>query len=171
MSPRTRGVVVPVVLGLSALLLTGCSGPPEIESSDVSPPERAACEALVADLPRMLADEERVEVEPEDALGAAYGDPAITVTCGAPVPEGFDRTSRCDEVNGVGWYVPDGTDDDPGADLRISVPGFRPVLEVLVPSDYRPTDPSLGDNTTAAALAVLSPLVEEHLSLEQRCAG
>ena len=45
------------------------------------------------------------------------------------------------------------------------------VVEIDVPSGYRPDDPTVGDDTTAAALAVLSPLVEEHLRLEQRCDG
>ncbi len=173
-SRRTRGVctLLPLgALGAVAALLVGCSGPPEIASYDLSDADRAACEAFVDDLPASLADEERVDVEPDDALGAAYGDPAITVTCGVPVPAGFDQTSRCDEVNGVGWFIPDGSDDDTTADLRLSVPGFSPVVEIVVPSDYRPTERFQGDNTTAAALAVLSPLVEEHLTLEQRCDG
>ena len=153
------------VAGLSAC------GPVEIETYDLDAEDRAACEAFVADLPRVLADESRVEVGPDDALGAAYGDPAITVTCGVPVPDGFDQTSRCDQVNDVGWYVPVGADDDTAEDLRVSVPGFRPIVEVVVPSDYRPTDPTVGDDTTAAALAMLSPLVEEHLTLEERCDG
>lgn len=151
--------------------LAACSGTPEIESYDLSPDEQAACEAFVADLPDVLAEQGRVEVEPDDALGAGYGDPAITVTCGVPVPDGFDQTSRCDEVNGVGWYVPDGSDDDRTTDLRLSVPGYRPVVELVVPADYRPEDPNIGDATTASALATLSTVVADHLALEQRCDG
>ncbi|MEO9324961.1 DUF3515 domain-containing protein [Nocardioides sp. C4-1] len=159
------------MLAALAPTLAACSGTPEIESYDLSDADRAACEAFVADLPDTLADQERVEVEPDDALGAGYGDPAITVTCGVPVPDGFDQTSRCDEVNGVGWYVPDGSDDDRTSDLRLSVPGYRPVVELVVPPDYRPQDPNIGDATTASALATLSTLVDEHLTLEQRCSG
>jgi hypothetical protein len=163
-------VVLAVVVGATVgLLVWRPWGPVEIASYDLDAADRATCEALVADLPDRLADEDRVEVSPDDALGAAYGDPAITVTCGVPVPAEFDQTSRCDEVNGVGWYVPDGGDTDPTLDLVLSVPGYRPVVEVVVPSDYRPTDPSRGDNTTAAALATLSSLVTEHLTQEQRC--
>jgi hypothetical protein len=145
--------------------------PVEIESYDLDAADRAACEAFVAGLPDALADEDRVDVRPDDALGAAYGDPAITVTCGIPVPDGFDQTSSCLVVDGVGWYVPDGSDDDRGVDVRLSTPGFRPVVEVVVPSDYRPADRSLGDDTTAAAIATLTPLVDKHLRLVERCAG
>jgi hypothetical protein len=171
-SRGTRGAVALASLGaLLASVLTACGGPPEIASYDLGDADRAACEAFVADLPASLADEERVDVEPAGALGAAYGDPALTVTCGVPVPTDFDQTSRCDEVNGVGWFIPDGTDSDTSVDLRLTAPGYRPVVELVVPADYRPDDPFVGDDTTAAALAVLSPLVAEHLSLEQRCDG
>ncbi|WP_139981868.1 DUF3515 domain-containing protein [Nocardioides litoris] len=155
----------------AAVVLGACSGPPEITSTDLDAAGRAACEAFTADLPDTLADQERVEVEPADALGAAYGDPPITVTCGVPLPEGFDQTSRCDEVDGVGWYVPDGSDADPTTDLRLAAPGYRPVVELRVPADYRPQDQNIGDDVTAGALGQLSGLVEEHLTLEQRCEG
>ncbi|WP_170286088.1 DUF3515 domain-containing protein [Nocardioides rubriscoriae] len=154
-----------------AVVLLACSGSPEIASYDLSAADRAACEAFVADLPDSLADEDRVDASPADALGAAYGDPAITVTCGVPVPGDFDQTSRCQEVNGVGWFILDGTDDDTSVDLRATAPGYRPVVSLVVPSDYRPDEPFQGDDTTAAALAELSPLVDEHLRLEQRCDG
>lgn len=156
------GVVVAVVL---------LRRPVEIQTYDLDAADRAACEAFAADLPGDLADEDRVDVRPDDALGAAYGDPAITVTCGGPVPEGFDQTSRCDEVNGVGWYIPDGSDDDLTVDLRLAAAGYRPVVEIVVPADLRPDVRNLGDNTTAAALSTLGPLVEDHLTLEQRCDG
>ncbi|MDO9455513.1 DUF3515 domain-containing protein [Nocardioides sp.] len=167
---RVRGVCA-LAAALTTSVLVACSGPTEIESYDLGDADRSACEAFVADLPGSLADEERDDVEPEDALGAAYGDPAITVTCGVPVPDDFDETARCDEVNGVGWFVPDGADTDPDIDLRLSAPGYRPVVEAVVPSDYRPDDPTLGDDTTAAVLATLSTLVDEHLTLAQRCDG
>ena len=122
-----------VVLAVLAPALAACSGTPEIESYDLSPDEQAACEAFVADLPDVLAEQGRVEVEPDDALGAGYGDPAITVTCGVPVPGGFDQTSRCDEVNGVGWYVPDGSDDDRLDALRCTLNEYREHMHTNEP--------------------------------------
>ncbi|MFB9314110.1 DUF3515 domain-containing protein [Nocardioides plantarum] len=145
--------------------------PVEIRSYDLSATDRAACQAFVDDLPDSLADQDRVDVRPDDALGAAYGDPAIVVTCGVPVPDGFDQTSRCDEVNGIGWYIPDGSDNDRSVDLRLAAAGFRPVVEVVVPADLRPSARNLGDDTTAAVLATLAPIVGKHLRQEQRCDG
>jgi hypothetical protein len=167
-SARTRGVVPYAVMPV-VLVLAGCSSTPEIRSYDLDDTDRAACEAFVADLPSQLAERSRVDVKPDDALGAAYGDPAITLTCGVPVSDAFNQTSRCVEVNGVGWFLPDGEPGTDRGDLRVSVPGYRPVVEVVVPEDYRPADRTVGDDTTAAVLSQLSPLVEEHLVLDQRC--
>ena len=68
------------------LLLTGCGGPVEVDVPDLDAADAAACEAFADDLPDTLGDEERVDVEPADAPAAAYGDPAIVVTCGVGQP-------------------------------------------------------------------------------------
>ena len=157
MSLRTRGVVV-----CGCLLLVACSGPVEIDTPDLGADDRAACEGFVDDLPATLSDEEPVETEPKDALGAAYGDPAIVVTCGADVPDGFDATSECQEANGVGWYAPSEQYDDQSADVTIFAVTHRPVIEMRVPSDYRPEG-------LAAALAQLAAPVEGNLEKVQDC--
>jgi hypothetical protein len=166
--PATRGSGgVRALGGLAAVAmlavgLTGC-GPVEIETHDLDAADREACEAFVADLPDVLADEDRVEVSPDDALGAAYGDPAITVTCGVPAPEGFDLTAQCQLVSGVGWYVPPEQFDDPDTDAVVSAAGNEPVVQVVVPGgDDR------GD-VAAAVMAELAPLVKAHLPQQVRC--
>ena len=143
--------------------LAACSGPTEISAYDLDDADRAACEAFVADLPDRLADEERGDVEPADALGAAYGDPAIVVTCGVPVPDGFDQTSQCQVANGVGWYVPPEQIDVAEGEATLSAAGNRPIVSVVVPGGE-----GRGEDA-AAAIAELAPLVDEHLPLEQRC--
>jgi hypothetical protein len=157
-SLRTRGVVVS-----GCLLLTACGGGPvEIDSPDPDGPDRAACEALVDDLPETLAGEKQREIEPADALGAAYGDPAITVVCGVGVPAGFDETSACEEANRVGWYAPPEQYDDQSADVTIFAVTHQPVVELRLPSDYRPSG-------LAAALAELAGPVKRHLERVQDC--
>lgn len=149
-----------VVLTLAA---SGCGGPVEIDVPDLSAADRAACEALADDLPDTLGEQERVDVEPADAPGAAYGDPAIVVTCGVDEPAGFGATGQCELVNGVGWYIPDEQYDDQDLDLTLTSAGYRPRVEVVMPADYR------GTGLEAGIMAVLAPLVDEHTTRAERC--
>ncbi len=152
-----------LLLGLT-LLLTACSaGPVEVASPDLDADDLAACEAFVADLPESIFELPAREIEPADALGGAYGDPAIVVQCGVGVPDGFDQAvSSCEVANGVGWYVPPEQFTDQQADVTLTAAGFRPVVEVSVPGTYRP-------DGTAAAIAQLAAAVDEHLTLIENC--
>ena len=136
---------------------------------DLSASDAAACRDFVDALPDTLADEERGEVTPSDAPAAAYGDPAIVVTCGVEVPEDFDATAQCEVVNGVGWYLPPDQYDDPDADLTITAVGWRPRVAVLVPDDYRGDDQGAASDTAAAVLAELTDPVRDHLTEAAEC--
>ena len=68
---------------------------------------RDVCAGLVDSLPATVDGAERRETDPSDAPAAAWGDPAIVLTCGVPAPAGFDDFSTCQEIDGVGWYIPD----------------------------------------------------------------
>ncbi|UMG94646.1 DUF3515 domain-containing protein [Nocardioides sp. TF02-7] len=144
-------------------MLSACGGPVELDVPDLSGADAAACADLVDALPAELADEERVETEPDDAPGAAYGDPPVVVTCGADEPEGFGRGAQCELVNDVPWYIPAEQYDDLGLDLVITAAWHRPRLEVEMPADYR------GLGAEAGVMAVLSGLVEEHLTEVATC--
>jgi hypothetical protein len=146
-----------------ALLLTACSpGKVEIEEHDLTADDRAACEALVADLPDTIAGELRRSVDPEDALGAAWGDPAYVLTCGVPEPAGYEPTAECSVIEGVGWYVP----DDQLADLRVDATpialSLSPYVEVRAPTRYR-------TEGIDRALADLAPVLKEHLGAGRSC--
>ena len=145
------------------LLSAGCGGPVEIDVPELSTTDEAACRAFAADLPDTLGDEDRVEVEPADAPGAAYGDPPIVVACGAGEPEEFGPGAQCELVNGVPWFIPPEQYDDLGLDLEITSAWHEPRARVLVPADYR------GTGLEAGIMAVLSPLVEKHLSEAGTC--
>lgn len=144
-------------------MLVGCGGPVEIATPDLADAEREACEAFVADLPPELADQEAVEVEPDDALGGAYGDPPIVVRCGVEEPDGFGPGVPCEVANGVRWHIPTEQYDDSARDLTLTSAWTEPRVEVFVPQEYWPEG-------GASAMAVLAPLVEEHLRrLPGRC--
>lgn len=138
-----------------ALVLAGC-GTVEIAEHDLSAEDAAACEALTADLPATLAEQPRVEVEPDDALGAAYGDPPIVVTCGVPEPPGLGPGAACEVADDVRWHLPDDQFGDEPQDLTLTSAWRLPRVEVRVPADYWPEG-------GAAVMAALAPQVTEHL--------
>jgi hypothetical protein len=156
-----RGVVASASVAV-ALALAGCSSTPTVDDVDLSGDRRAACEALVADLPDTLAGLERREVEPADALGAAWGDPAYVLTCGVPEPEDYEPTAECNVIGGVGWYVPDDQLTDQAEDATPIALSLRPYVEVLVPADYR-------TEGIDRALAELAPALKEHLGEGLSC--
>jgi hypothetical protein len=147
--------------------LAGCApGPVTVDEPDLTPAERERCEALLASLPDTLADLDRREVEPAGAPAAAWGDPPVTAVCGGSMPTGFDRFSACDEVDGVGWYlppeqVPDVGDEEFG-DATLATVGREPVLSLDVPAEYRPEG-------LAAVLSDLAGPVRAHLEQVRPC--
>ena len=145
------------------LLLASCSSSEvPIDEHDLSEADRATCKALVDDLPDTLAGELRRPVDPEDALGAAWGDPAYVLTCGVPEPSDYEPTAECNVVRGVGWYVT----DDQLSDMRVDVTPIAlthtPYVELLVPSRYR-------TEGIDRALAELAPVLKEHLGKGLSC--
>ena len=148
---------------VAALLLTGCGEDPvAIDAPEVSGSERAACERLVADLPGELADETGRSLADNDVLGAAWGDPPIVLTCGGDLPDDFDRFAECIEANGVGWFVPAEAESDQSSPATLTAAGYRPLVRVTVPGEYRPEG-------LAAIIAELADPVREHLELVDPC--
>ncbi len=155
-----RGVVASAA---GCLLLSACSsGTIGIDDADLSSADRAACQALVDDLPDTLAGEPRRSVDPDDALGAAWGDPAYVLTCGVPAPDDYEPTAECSVVKGVGWYVTDGQLSDLGVDATPIALSLSPYVEVQVPSRYR-------TRGIDEALAELAPVLKEHLGEGLSC--
>ena len=145
------------------LALTGCAdGPVSIPTTDANPAAAAVCEQFLADLPTVLAGERKRALARNGALGAAWGDPAIVLTCGGELPDDFDRFSQCVEANGVGWFVPDDAEKDQSATAVLTAAGYRPVVQVSVPGDYRPEG-------VASVMAGLADPVDEHLKLVEPC--
>jgi hypothetical protein len=145
------------------LALAGCAdGPVSIPTTDAGRAAAAVCEQFLADLPSVLAGERKRALARNGALGAAWGDPAIVLTCGGELPDDFDRFSQCVEANGVGWFVPADAEKDQSATAVLTAAGYRPLVQVSVPGDYRPEG-------VASVMAVLADPVEEHLKLVDRC--
>ncbi|WP_374456439.1 DUF3515 domain-containing protein [Nocardioides sp.] len=157
-----RGVVVSATVVGTALLAACSPGRVPIQEQDLSRADGAACEALVDDLPDTLAGEVRRSVDPDDALGAAWGDPAYVLTCGVPEPSGYEPTAECNVVEGVGWYVPDDQLSDLTEDATAIALSRTPYVEVLVPEDHR-------TEGIDRALAELAPVLKKHLGEGLSC--
>ncbi|WP_162529832.1 DUF3515 domain-containing protein [Nocardioides caldifontis] len=143
--------------------LVGC-GPGTVE---VDPPEpegraAAACASLVDALPQQVADLDPREVEPADALGAAWGDPAIVLTCDDQPPAGFDELSSCTTVEDVDWYLPEEQVevDDPG-DVTMSTVNREAFVHVQLPAEHWPPATAMVDLADAISSTLeVSPTLE-----------
>jgi Protein of unknown function (DUF3515) len=148
------------VAGVVALLLVaaGC-GPVDVPDTSVSASERKACESLVEALPDQVADQSSRDTS-GNPLGAAWGDPAIVLRCGAGTPKGYDKFAGCQTVNGLDWFVPTATIEDQEADVVLTTIGRTPAVEVTVPASYRPPD---------AVMVDVAPAIKQHTRVTRRC--
>ena len=159
-----RGVVACLVAGLAVGTLSGC-GAARVDiraPAALSADDEAACEQLVQSLPNTVSGQVRRSVNPDDALGAAWGDTPIVLTCGVGPPAGFDDFSLCQVGNGVGWFVPDQVLDDQSAEVVMTTVEYAPAVEVRIPPSYRPEGP-------AAVMAELAPVIKSSLTRVDRC--
>jgi hypothetical protein len=138
------------------VVLGGCSGAVGIEAPHPPAAARAPCHRLLDSLPETVADQSARDVEPADAWGAAWGDPAIVLTCGGSAPRGFGRASSCTTVNGVDWYIPEDQLDPGGApsDVTMTTVHRAAYVTVRLPAEYWPPATALADLSGAVKAAI-----------------
>lgn len=97
------------------------------------------CRALVSQLPAKLGDLAQRAVSAGPEQNAAYGDPAVTVTCGSPLPS-FPPTDQVWVVNSICWHAQDQSDQtvfvtvDREVPVRVAVPrAYDPPLQWIAP--------------------------------------
>lgn len=130
------GARLPRIAGLvgAAWLLVACgSGPVDVEAPQPGGTAVDECAALLAALPDVIVEQDRRDVSPEDALAAAWGDPAIVLRCGVPEPAGLRPSSECFVVNDVGWFAQESDDH-----VVFTTIGRSTNVEMAVPDDYAP---------------------------------
>lgn len=162
--PRQRPVRLRTAGAVACLVLLGtlasCGGDVEVDSPALEGADADACAALVDALPDAISDQERRPVEPADAYGAAWGDPAIVLRCGVSMPEEFDAFASCHVTNGVGWFVPESQAEDQQADVVMTTVGRAQNVQVTVPARYRPP---------ATAMVDLAPAIKSTIREVQPC--
>ncbi|GII20699.1 DUF3515 domain-containing protein [Planosporangium mesophilum] len=108
------------------------TAPVPMTATSLAPADAAACRELLNRLPGALRDRPRRPVTAGPEQNAAYGDPPITLSCGAPPvspPAGADVYL----LSGVCWYSQSGG----GSTVWTTVDRQTPV-RVTVPDAYRP---------------------------------
>ncbi|HET7358398.1 MAG TPA: DUF3515 domain-containing protein [Nocardioidaceae bacterium] len=157
---RTAGAVG--ALGLLAGALAGCgSGTLEVQAPAVSGSVASRCAGLLEALPRSVADQQRRPVSTgAHDYAAAWGDPPIVLRCGVPKPKELNRFATCQQVNGVGWFVPPRQIDRGPGPITMTSIGFQPRVQVQLPGDYWPP---------AAAMADLAKSVKASLNHTHSC--
>ena len=153
---RTAGAVAVLVL------LAGCgSGAVRVPAPAVAGPAAGRCARLLKALPRSVTDQQQRTVSTgADDFAAAWGDPPIVLRCGVPKPKGLDRFATCQQVNGVGWFVPPAQIDRGPGPITMTTIGFQPRVQVQLPGDYWPP---------AAAMADLAASVKASLQHTHSC--
>jgi Protein of unknown function (DUF3515) len=127
------------------LMLDGCGfGAVEIAPYEPEPGTSEACAALSEALPDVVSDAVRRDTEPAVPYVAAWGDPAVVLRCGVPLPAEYGPDSQLLDIDGVGWLPVDGEGGTffTAADRVVHV-------EVAVPADYAPEADVLADLTPA----------------------
>jgi hypothetical protein len=142
------------------LLTAGCSDTVGIDAPHVSGADAKACRALLAALPSHVSDQKRRTSDDGSGFGAAWGDPAIVLRCGAPNGKGFNAYSSCQVTNGVGWYVPESQIQGKPVEVTMTTVGRSPNVEVTIPADYFPP---------AATMVDLAPAVKRTIREVKPC--
>lgn len=139
------------------LVAGGCAT--RIHAPDVSESTAKACATVTANLPHTLIGKTRREVT-NRARGAAWGDPAIVLTCGVPKPQSQTNYAACQTVNGFDWYVPRDQLGSSPREITMTTIGRTPRIQVVVPAKYWPP---------AGVMAELAEPLSAHTHLVRRC--
>jgi hypothetical protein len=143
-----------VLLAVLALGAVACgSDSVHVDAFAVGAADRTACTDVLAALPDRVAGQDRRTVD-GSRYAAAWGDPAIVLRCGVPLPKTF-KGDPCITRNDIGWSVPLDQADDLTLDAVMTLAFRSPVLQVRLPAHYRPTGPS-------EVMADLDALVRAH---------
>ncbi|VXC10605.1 DUF3515 domain-containing protein [Aeromicrobium sp. 9AM] len=148
----TRRLLLAAAL-CAALLTAGCGSDLSVDEYPTVSGTEVNCKGLFADRPLNVAGQKNRLVKDENASG--WGDPPIILRCGVEKPADLGPASRCDMVDGVGWFSEETSDG-----YLFTTIGRDYFVSVEVPHDYAPE---------ADALADLSDSVDRHDPVKKPC--
>lgn len=151
MRPTATAGVLAATLLVADSALAGCSSAPHVPPPRTTPHEQRLCARLHARLPEVLDGRRWRAVRPRSRLTAAWGDPAIVLTCGVPRPTGLRARSDIAVIDGVSWFA------RRGAHAAVfTVVGRRVHVRVVVPNHYHLP----GERLTGLVPAIKSAIPE-----------
>jgi hypothetical protein len=128
----------------AALVTAGCGSELSVDEYPTEAGTSVNCKGLFADRPLKVAGQKNRMVEGENA--SAWGDPAIILRCGVEQPKDLGPASRCDMVDGVGWFTESTSDG-----YLFTTIGRDYYVSVEVPHDYAPEADALADLADSVA--------------------
>jgi hypothetical protein len=90
--------------GPSAQPNAAATGPVTVAAPPLGSRAAVVCRALVAKLPERVRDAQRRPVSAGAEQNAAYGDPALVLSCGVAAPS-YPSTDDVWSLNGVCWHA------------------------------------------------------------------
>jgi len=142
-------------IAASLLLLSACSHAKHLAPVAVAPPSpsgaaRAACERLYGALPATIGENaHRRTTSPASDFDAAWGDPAIVLTCGGAPPKPPLIGAGELTVNGVDWFA-----QPAGSSVQWFALKREVSVRVDIPISYRAHESVLADLSTVVAPAI-----------------
>ena len=140
-----------LVVAASLLGLTGCSRGLAVPLPDPLPEGAGAyaCANFKSNLPDEVVGQTVTAIDPRTSFTSAWGDPAIVVRCGVPVPAALEPTSQLVTIDGIDW-LPEQLERG----YLFTTVGRELNIEVSVPDEYAPEAEALVDISPAVAEAI-----------------
>jgi hypothetical protein len=139
LAPDSEAAAKPTPSATSAAPRAQSTAPVSVTAVPLGDRAATVCRALLSRLPANLGELAQRPVSAGPEQNAAYGDPAVTVACGSPLPS-FPPTDQVWVVNKVCWHAQEQTDAtvfvtvDREVPVRVTVPrGYDPPLQWIAP--------------------------------------
>lgn len=137
--PRRPHLTAGAIIVTTAL--AGCGfGAVDVTPHEPEPGSADVCAALHDALPDTVDDAVRRDVDPSSDYVAAWGQPAIVLRCGVPMPAAYRPDAQLFDVEGVGWLAEEGE-----GGMFFTAADREVLVEVAVPGDYAPEANVLAD--------------------------